>query len=177
MMFSSARLGAIVACLVAFAGSGGAQPREEFAGDREPPKEAVPLPVPTPAVLSLSAALRQALENNPGLAAQRRQRGIAAARVVIADTYPFNPTLETRVQRAHGPFDSGVTNKTPVESILLWEVELRGQARHRRDGAAAALTRTEWEIVDKEQALAVQVIKHTWVFNIARRRSDCSRRH
>jgi outer membrane protein TolC len=109
--------------------------------------------------LSLPAAIRQALENNPVLAVQRRQRGIAAARVVIADTYPFNPTLEARVQRAHGPEIAGVTNKTPFESLLLWEVELRGQRRIRREGAAAALSRTEWEVAAQEQALASQVIK------------------
>jgi cobalt-zinc-cadmium efflux system outer membrane protein len=112
-----------------------------------------------PIVLSMQSALQFALENNPGLAAQRRQHGIAAARLVIADTYPFNPTLELRVQRASGPELAGVTNNVPVESLLLFEVEVRGQKQLRKEGAAAALSRTEWEIAAQEQSLAVQVIR------------------
>jgi cobalt-zinc-cadmium efflux system outer membrane protein len=110
-------------------------------------------------VLTLDAAMRYALENNPALAAQRQQRGLAAARVVIADTYPFNPVLENRVQGAEGPRSAGITNRTPLEHILLWEVEVRHQGAYRRQGARAALSRTEWEIAYQEQTLAVQVIK------------------
>lgn len=152
MTFRTAALGVLLA--VTAVGRG--QTTDEFAGDRVP---AGSLPAPVPTTLSLPAALRQALENNPSLAVQRRQRGIAAARIVIADTYPFNPTLETRVQRASGPESAGITNKYPVESLLLWEVEIRGQRRARREGAAAALSRTEWEVAAAEQALAVQVIR------------------
>lgn len=109
--------------------------------------------------LTLEAAVHFALENNPGLAAQRQQRGIAAARVVIADTYPFNPILENRIQGASGPQTAGITNRVPVEQILLWEVEVRGQRSLRRQGATAALSRTDWEIAFQEQALGVQVIR------------------
>jgi cobalt-zinc-cadmium efflux system outer membrane protein len=147
--------------LLALAGTVWAQTDDGFATDRlpvQPAAAAAPSPE-TPTTLSMAAALRFALENNPTLAAQRRQRGIAAARVVIADTYPFNPTLETRVQRATGPADAAVTNNYPVESLLLWEVEIRGQRRIRREGAMAALSRTEWEIAAAEQSVAAQVIK------------------
>jgi cobalt-zinc-cadmium efflux system outer membrane protein len=137
-------------CLVGFAAPGRAQPESEFAADRV---------ARGPAALSLPAALAYALENNPAMAAQRRQRGIAAARVVIADTYPFNPTLEARAQHASGPPEAGITNRHPVEGLLLWELEVHGQARHRRDGAVAALSRTEWEIAAQEQALAAQVVR------------------
>jgi outer membrane protein TolC len=112
-----------------------------------------------PAVLSLPAALQFALENNPSLAAQRRQHGIAAARLVIADTYPFNPTLETRIQYASGPPEAAVTNKVPIESLMLWEVEVRGQKQIRKEAAAAGFSRVEWEIAFQEQTLAVQVIR------------------
>jgi outer membrane protein TolC len=141
---------ACLAALVAFAAPGRAQPESEFAADRVTPQ---------PAALSLTAAVGYALENNPSLAAQRRQRGIAAARVIIADTYPFNPTLEARVQRASGPADAGITNRYPVEGLFLWELEVFGQRRLRREGAAAALSRTEWEVAAAEQAVAAQVVK------------------
>ncbi len=114
---------------------------------------------PPRTVLTLEEAVRYALENNPALAAQRQQRGIAAARVVIADTYPFNPVLENRIQGAEGPHAAGITNRTPVEHILVWEVELFHQGRYRRQGAAAALSRTDWEIAYQEQTLAVDVIR------------------
>jgi outer membrane protein TolC len=110
-------------------------------------------------MLRLQPAIQYALENNPSLAAQRQQHGIAAAKVVIADTYPFNPVLENRIQGASGPPGAGVTNNVPIEHVLLWEFEVRHQRRYRRQGAAAALSRTDWEIAFQEQTLAVQVIR------------------
>jgi len=65
---------------------------------------------PKPPVVTLQAALAFALENNPALTVQRKQLGIASARVVIADLYPFNPVVETRVQQAFGPVSAGITN-------------------------------------------------------------------
>lgn len=162
MTFRPAQLGRhliALAALWAVAADAWGQTNDEFAADRVPVTPSAAPSAPVPTTLSLPAALRQALENNPSLAVQRRQRGIAAARVVIADTYPFNPVLETRVQRASGPESAGITNKYPVEALFLWEVEVRGQRRARREGAAAALTRTEWEVAAAEQAVAVQVIR------------------
>jgi outer membrane protein TolC len=136
-----------VACLLASAASACAQ---------QPAPTVVAQP---PQCLSLDAAITYALENNPALAAKRQQHGIAAARVVIANTYPFNPTIENRVQVANGPPAAGITNSVPLEHIMLWEVELRRQSSHRRAMAAAALSRTDWEIAYEEQSLAIQVIK------------------
>jgi len=110
-------------------------------------------------ILSLEAAVHFALENNPTLAYQRQQHGIAAAHVIIADTYPYNPVLENRIQAANGPPAAGITNGLPLEHILLWEVELQHQGRYRRRAACAALSRTDWEIANQEQSLAVQVIR------------------
>ena len=134
--------------LVGLASNGRAEP-QEFAADR-PTKSSA---------LTLQAALQFALEHNPVLAAQRKQLGIAAARVVIAETYPFNPILENRIQSASGPQSAGITNKVLLEHLLLWEVEVRHQGRYRRQGAAAALSRTEWEIAFQEQTLAIDVTR------------------
>jgi len=123
---------------------------------RAQPAETVAAPVP---VMTLEAAVHYALENNPALAALRQQHGIAAARVVIADTYPFNPILENSIQGAEGPHSAGITNRVPLEHILVWEVEWRHQGHFRREGAAAALSRTDWEIAYQEQTLAIQVIR------------------
>lgn len=138
-----------LACLVMLAGDGRAEPPESpaaNAGQRQP-------------VLTLPAALQFALANNPSLAAQRSQLGIAAARVVIAETYPFNPVLENRIQSASGPPAAGILNVVPLEHLLLWEVEVRHQGRYRRQAAAAALSRTEWEVAAQEQVTAIDVLR------------------
>jgi outer membrane protein TolC len=118
----------------------------------------LPAKASTPA-LSREVVVRWALENNPELAAIRQQRGIAAAAVVIARTYPFNPVLESRVEAAMGPFSAGVTNAVLNEHKILTEVELRGQGSLRRQAAAAALTRTDWEVAFQEVQVAARVLR------------------
>jgi outer membrane protein TolC len=109
--------------------------------------------------LTAATAVRWALERNPTLATVRQQHGIAAAGVVIARTYPFNPTVESRVQQAGGPESAGITNRVPVEEVMLWEVEIRGQGTYRRQQANATLRRTDWEIAAQEQTVAVQALR------------------
>src|SRR5271155_3594431 len=87
----------------------------------------IPERPPIPPVLSLDQALQWAFQFNPELAAIRQQHGIASAQVIIADTYPFNPVLENRVQASSGPTSAGITNRVPLEHILVWELEVRGQ--------------------------------------------------
>jgi len=121
--------------------------------------ERVGAPEPGPRPLSLNAAVCLALERNPELAAMRQERGIAAAQVVIAETYPFNPSWENRVQQASGPFSATITNFVPLDQLVLLELEVRGQGTYRRQGAYQALTRTEWEIAFHEQTFAVRAIR------------------
>src|SRR5262249_400444 len=45
------------------------------------------------------------------------------------------------------------------EHKLLLELEIRHQGRYRRQGAAAALSRTDWEIAFQEAGIAVRVIR------------------
>src|SRR5439155_2039629 len=114
---------------------------------------------PSPPVMPLDAAVRYALENNPQLAAARTQRGIAAAGVVIARIYPFNPVAESTVLGASGPEAAGVTNHVFNEHILSLQLEVRGQRRERRAAACAAVTRTEWEIAAQELTTAIAVVR------------------
>src|SRR5207245_1491639 len=78
---------------------------------------------PLAAILKLDGAVRWALQNNPELAALRQQHGIAAAAVVIADTYPFNPIWEAKVRAANGPESAGITNRVSNEHKVLIDVE------------------------------------------------------
>jgi cobalt-zinc-cadmium efflux system outer membrane protein len=103
--------------------------------------------------------VRWALENNPELAALRQQHGISAAAVIIADTYPFNPVWEAKVRAASGPESAGISNRVSNEHKLLLDVEVRDQGNYRRRAAAAALTRTDWEIASQEVSLAVRAVR------------------
>ena len=68
-----------------------------------------------PQALSLDGAVAWGLRNNPDLAALRQQHGIAAAGVVIARTYPFNPTYQGKIWPDSGPAHagSGLTGPPP----------------------------------------------------------------
>ena len=127
-----------------------------FVCSRAAPLKAEEIP---PAVLNRAAAMAWALEHNPELAAIREQHGIAAAQIVIANTYPFNPVWEAKVRAAVGPESAGITNRVSNEHKLLFEVEIRGQGSHRRAAAAAALSRTDWEIAFQELNLAVRTAR------------------
>ncbi len=124
-----------------------------FAG--QPPND----PEPAQQVLSLDAAVRWGLLNNPELAALRQQHGIAAAGVVIAQTYPFNPVWEAKVRADNGPESAGITNRVSNEHKILIDVEVRHQGRYRRETAAATLSRTDWEIASQEVALSIRVVR------------------
>jgi outer membrane protein TolC len=114
---------------------------------------------PAPPPLCLDTAIAWALSNNPELAAMRQQAGIAAAGVVIAKTYPFNPVYTAKVLGVQGPPDAGITSWVEHQHTLMFQLELCGQGRYRRQAAEAALSRTEWEIVGQETALAVRVAR------------------
>jgi outer membrane protein TolC len=116
-------------------------------------------PAAPPPTLSLEGAVDWALRYNPEIAAIRQQHGIAAADIVIARTYPFNPVAENRVQQASGPFSATITNNVPFEQITVLEMELHHQRSIRQQRAAAGLTRTDWEIATQELALSVRTIR------------------
>jgi cobalt-zinc-cadmium efflux system outer membrane protein len=103
--------------------------------------------------------VRWALEHNPELATIRQQHGIAAAAVVIARTYPFNPVWEGKIRGVTGPTEAGITNPVSNEHKFLMDVEIRCQGKYRREGAQAALSRTEWEIAFQELTVAVRVVR------------------
>src|SRR5438874_9493891 len=126
----------------------------------EPPAAAIPaLPESAPDLFIRETAVAWALQNNPELAAIRQQHGIAAAAVVIANSYPFSPAWTNKLFAVNGPESSGITNRLAMEQRVTIDLELRGQGSYRRQAACAALSRTDWEIVNQETLLAVRVIR------------------
>jgi cobalt-zinc-cadmium efflux system outer membrane protein len=112
-----------------------------------------------PAVLSLDDAVAYAMQYNPELAALRQQHGIAAAAVVIANTYPFNPIWEAKIRDASGPASAGITNVVSNEHKVFVDVEYRHQGEYRRSAAAAGLSRTDAEIAFQELSVAIKAIR------------------
>jgi outer membrane protein, heavy metal efflux system len=124
--------------------------------DSLPPPEEV---LPAEPALTVEQAVFQALLNNPQLATVRRQHGIAAAGIVIADTYPFNPLYQMFVLADGGPAGAGITNRVFNEHTVRIDLEVRGQGKHRRAAARAALSRAEWDIATQEVLIAVNTIR------------------
>src|SRR5436190_17614154 len=113
-------------------------------------------PTPAPPVLPLERAVQYALENNPQLNVARTQRGLAAAGVVLARIYPYNPVYNGVYL---GVIGSDVTNRVFNEHYVTLQLELFHQRRERLAAANAAVTRVEWEIAAQELATAVNVVR------------------
>ena len=114
---------------------------------------------PLPEAFTRATAVGWALEHNPDLAALRQQHGIAAAAVVIAKTYPFNPLWTSKLFAVNGPEEAGITNRLAMEQRISIDLEVRGQRKYRQQAACAALSRTDWEIASQEILLAVKVVR------------------
>jgi outer membrane protein TolC len=119
----------------------------------------VPETPAAPSVLSLEEAVRYALANNPQLAVIRNQHGLAAAAVVIARTYPYNPIWQSTVAGDSGPASAGITNSVFNASKITLDLEIRGQRAYRRQAAFAALSRTDWEIAAQEVVFAATTVR------------------
>jgi cobalt-zinc-cadmium efflux system outer membrane protein len=112
-----------------------------------------------PEVFTRATAIAWALRNNPDLAALRQQHGIAAASVIIAKAYPFNPVWTNKLFAVNGPESAGITNRLAMEQRISIDLEIRRQGRYRRQAACAGLTRTDWDIAHQETLLAVRAVR------------------
>lgn len=115
-----------------------------------------------PAAMGMDDAVVWALQNHPELATFRQLRGVAAAAMVIAHTYPYNPILEARAQGVTGPPGVDISNRVATQVILTVPVELRHQRQFRKQEADALLSRTEWDIAYQETLTAVRVARAYW---------------
>jgi cobalt-zinc-cadmium efflux system outer membrane protein len=111
------------------------------------------------AALTLENAVNWGLANNPDLMALRQQHGIAAAGIIIAREYPFNPVYDNRIRPDTGPASAGITNRLAMEHTLMFQLEIRGQRKYRLQEAHATLSRTDWEIATQELAVGIHILR------------------
>lgn len=105
--------------------------------------------VPVDAVLGLPETIELGLTRNPDLIALRQAEGVNQALVGVARTYPFNPTVQTRIL-PYGRFERGGSTSA-YNYVLLWQTfELAHQRRRRTENATAALDQTRWTIQQAE---------------------------
>jgi cobalt-zinc-cadmium efflux system outer membrane protein len=121
-----------------------------------PPPAPAALP---PAAVHLEEAVQMALHDNPEIAAYRQLHGIAAAAVVIARTYPFNPVWTNKVFADNGPESAGITNRLALEERVSIDLEVRHQGKYRREAACNALSKADWDIANQELVLTLRVIR------------------
>jgi cobalt-zinc-cadmium efflux system outer membrane protein len=98
--------------------------------------------------LGLNEAIETGLSRNPDLVALKAAEGVNEALVDVAGTYPFNPTVQTRVL----PYAKQFGHNLPVNNyVLLWQqFELAHQRRFREQNAAAILNAVRWNIHQAE---------------------------
>lgn len=116
-------------------------------------------PVPLPASsreITIDEALAIALVQNPDLAVNRGDVGIAEAQRVIANTYPFNPTFEAQIQAAD---NANLAEHIRQSYTILQEFERGGKAGFRSGAANAAVQRSQWQQRASELTVASEVYR------------------
>lgn len=105
-----------------------------------------PNPFPQPMELSLFDAAELGLAQNPDLVALRYAQNVGEEAVGVAETYPFNPWVQIQVTPSQSS-PVGNTGPTNHYVLLMQQLQLAHQRRHRTDAAEAALNSVRWNYV------------------------------
>ena len=99
--------------------------------------------------LTYEEAIATSLDRNPGLLTLRANEPVAHAAYHVAETYPFNPTVQVQVL----PYARDKSGDTLGVNHYVWlnqTLELAHQTRHREASASAFLNQVKWNIVQAE---------------------------
>ena len=117
----------------------------------------------TPAAVrvDLPTALGLALRENPDLRAKRHTLGLAEGRVQqSALLFQENPRVSIEADYRNRRFRAPTGRSTADAAVsVLQEIEIAGQAAHRRQAAASHLSYTERVIADAERLLQLEVMR------------------
>ena len=107
------------------------------------------VPEPAPARLPLFAAIETSLAQNPDLVALRRNEGVGLGALGVAQTYPFNPFVQTTVTPIQTN-PGGGSGSVYHYVLLMQQIQLAHQQRYREEAAMASLTSVRWNIHQAE---------------------------
>jgi outer membrane protein, heavy metal efflux system len=111
-----------------------------------------------PVSLSLDDAIATALAREPTLVTLRASEPVAHAAYHVAETYPFNPTIQVQVfpyAREKSGEQLGTKNSVAINQTL----ELAHQQRYREGSASAAWSQVRWNIVQAELTTIAQTMR------------------
>ena len=116
---------------------------------------------PTALRVDLPTALGLALRENPDLRAKRHALGLAEGRVQQSELlFQENPRVSIEADYRNRRFRTPTGRSTADAAVsVLQEIEIAGQAAHRRQAAASHLSYTEWRIADAERLLRLEVMR------------------
>ena len=112
-----------------------------------PPK--LPEEVPAPSGMQLHEAIEISLWQNPDLVSMRQAEGVSLAAVGVAQTYPFNPFVQTQLF----PSPRNKLGRTEAPAYYVWlmqTLELAHQRSYREQNANATLNQVRWNIHQAE---------------------------
>ncbi len=110
---------------------------------------------PAPLRLSIFQAVETSLAANPDLLTQREAEAVSLAAQGVAQTYPFNPTLQIQVT----PFQnltSPTSHTTNHYVLLMQQVQLAHQQDHREHVAASQLNSVRWNLLQAQLQTVAQ---------------------
>ncbi len=105
--------------------------------------------------LSLLDAAALALAQNPDLIAARHAEGVSLGALGVAETYPFNPSVQIQVT-PDPQLQDGTIGSTAHYVLLMQTLQLAHQRQHRQAAAQSILNGTRWNIVQVELQTVAQ---------------------
>ncbi len=111
--------------------------------------------------VDLPTAVARALQENPEVQAKRHALGLAKGRVQQAELlFQANPLVSIEAGYRNRRFREPTGRSTTDAAVLLLqEVEIAGQRRHRRQAAATNMAYAERVIADAERLLQLEVMR------------------
>ena len=110
---------------------------------------------PAPLRLSIFQAIETSLAANPDLLTQREAEAVSLAALGVAQTYPFNPSLQVQVT----PFQdltSPTSHTTNHYVLLMQQVQLAHQQDHREHAACSQLNSVRWNLLQAQLQTVAQ---------------------
>ncbi|HUQ71492.1 MAG TPA: TolC family protein [Planctomycetaceae bacterium] len=131
------------------------QTAAEESSPRLPPAASPAPSAQQPVRLSVFQAIETALVQNPDLVTQRQAEGVSAAALGVAQTYPFNPSVQIQAT----PFQdhpNGGPGTTYHYVLLMQQIQLAHQQDFREQGAGAQLNSVRWNVLQAQLLTVAQ---------------------